>query len=183
MKAPDVDERALLARAGGGDTQAFTQLVLAHQDAVLALCRRYLGQADAEDVTQEAFVRAFTHRADLDPARPLRPWLFTVARRLCIDRLRRRGVSGDLEDSEQEVVEPAAGPDDQAAGRQRLGQLRAALAGLPEGQREAVALYHFDEVSYADIATVLGVPLGTVMTWLHRGRAALKRTVEGDHER
>src|SRR5688572_12140520 len=84
---PDAE---LAERAGRGDERAFTALVRRHERPVYALCCRYLGAADAADAAQETFVRAFTHLDRFDRSRPLLPWLFTIARRLCIDHQRAR---------------------------------------------------------------------------------------------
>ena len=74
---------------------------------------------------------------------------------------------------------PAPGPEGEASLREQLARLDRALADLDEGPREAIVLFHIEEMSYRDIAVALEVPIGTVMTWLHRGRARLKRTLEG----
>jgi RNA polymerase sigma-70 factor (ECF subfamily) len=74
---------------------------------------------------------------------------------------------------------PAPGPEGEASLREQLSRLDRALADLDEGPREAIVLFHIEEMSYRDIAAALEVPIGTVMTWLHRGRARLKRALEG----
>jgi len=74
---------------------------------------------------------------------------------------------------------PAPGPEGEASLREQLGRLERALDDLGEGPREAIVLFHIEGMSYRDIAAALEVPMGTVMTWLHRGRAQLKQAVEG----
>ena len=74
---------------------------------------------------------------------------------------------------------PAPGPEREASLREQLSRLERALADLDEGPREAIVLFHIEEMSYRDIAAALEVPIGTVMTWLHRGRARLKKALEG----
>ena len=74
---------------------------------------------------------------------------------------------------------PVASPEDEASFREQLARLDRALDDLEEGPREAVILFHIEQMSYRDIAAALEVPMGTVMTWLHRGRAQLKRALEG----
>ena len=74
---------------------------------------------------------------------------------------------------------PAPGPEREASLREQLSRLDRALADLDEGPREAIVLFHIEEMSYRDIAAALEVPIGTVMTWLHRGRARLKNVLEG----
>lgn len=174
-QGPAVQDDATLAlRASEGDAAAFGEIVRRYQGQLVRLCRRYVGTSDAEDVAQEAFVRAFLHVRDFDRERPLAPWLLTIARRLCLDRLRQRKVRPSAPDGMAEELADPPTAEQEAAAHQSLRRLAAALAKLPEGQREAVVLFHVEELPYREIAEVLDVPLGTVMTWLHRGRAQLR---------
>jgi RNA polymerase sigma-70 factor (ECF subfamily) len=136
-----------------------------------------LGSSDAEDLAQDTFVRAFVHFERFDPERPVLPWLVAIARRLCLDLLRRREVSTRVEPMPVSAA-LTPGPEREAAIREQLSRLDRALADLAEGPREAIILFHIEEMSYRDIAAALEVPMGTVMTWLHRGRAQLKRALE-----
>lgn len=186
LSSPDaLDERDLARRAALGEEAAFAEIVRRHQGAVYRLCLRFLSPADAEDAAQEAFVKAFIHRAQLDPERPLLPWLLTVARNLAIDRLRRHQTSPtepavDDADAHADTRSPSA--EHAAMSAQRTARLRQGLAELPEGQREAVMLFHVEGLAYKDIATALGVPVGTVMTWLHRARGRLRKALESAEE-
>jgi RNA polymerase sigma-70 factor (ECF subfamily) len=123
-------------------------------------------------------VRAFVHFERFDPERPVLPWLIAIARRLCLDLLRRRKVMASAE-TILVTGPPAPGPDGEASMREQLSRLDRALADLADGPREAIILFHIEDMSYRDIAAALEVPMGTVMTWLHRGRAQLKRALEG----
>jgi RNA polymerase sigma-70 factor (ECF subfamily) len=144
------------------------------------VCRRYLRSSEAEEAAQDTFVKAFTHLRTFDPARPLKPWLFAIARRQCLDRLRRRkfdGPSLDVEPEDgprQEVMDPNTGdPNTKIDASTALGH----LMKLDEGPREALALFHLHELSYQEIAESLDVPIGTVMTWIHRGRQSLREAL------
>lgn len=166
---------SVLAAAFRGDEAAFTAVVERYQGPVYRLYRRFLVEADAEDAAQETFVRAFVHRADYEAGRPVLPWLLAIARRLCIDRLRRAGREQLLDAGEDaDWADPGADALEQAATRETCERLAAGLQTLPEGQREALVLFHAESLSYRDVARALGVPQGTVMTWLHRGRARLR---------
>jgi RNA polymerase sigma-70 factor (ECF subfamily) len=145
---------------------------------VYRFCWRLLRSSDAEDLVQDTFVRAFVHFERFDPARPVLPWLIAIARRLCLDLLRRRKVMAKVETMPVSGP-PAPGPEGEASLREQHGRLERALDDLGEGPREAIVLFHIEGMSYRDIAAALEVPMGTVMTWLHRGRAQLKQTVEG----
>jgi RNA polymerase sigma-70 factor (ECF subfamily) len=170
-------ELALARRAHRGDLAAFDQLVVRFQRPVYHLCWRMLRSSTAEDLAQETFVRAFVHFERFDPERPLLPWLFAIARRLCLDLLRREKAMPHAEGIPV-IVDPAPGPERAVLLKEELSRLERALADLDEGPREAMFLFHLEEMSYRDIAAALEVPMGTVMTWLHRGRARLRETLE-----
>jgi RNA polymerase sigma-70 factor (ECF subfamily) len=170
-------ELELARRARRGDASAFDQLVRRFHRPVLRFCWRLLRSPDAEDLAQDTFVRAFVHFERFDPERPVLPWLIAIARRRCLDLLRRRTVMAGMKT--MPVTGPSApNPEREASLREQLSRLDRALADLDEGPREAIILFHIEEMSYRDIATALEVPMGTVMTWLHRGRAQLKRALE-----
>jgi RNA polymerase sigma-70 factor, ECF subfamily len=176
-ETPETNEAKVVRNAMSGDQQAFGLLVRRYQQPIYNLCCRYVGDISAEDCAQETFVRAFVHRSHFDPKRPPLPWLLTIARRLCIDLLRRRRIEPI---SNQEAADSFAVPartEETAAARQELRILSRAFSSLKEGPREAVALYHLEGLTYQETADVLKVPLGTVMTWLHRGRTQLRATV------
>ena len=170
-------ELELARRARRGDAAAFDELVLRFHRPVYRFCWRLLRSADAEDLAQDTFVRAFVHFERFDPERPVLPWLIAIARRLCLDLLRRRKVMARAE-TVLVTDPPAPGPEGEASIREQLSRLDRALVDLDEGPREAIILFHIEEMSYRDIAAALEVPMGTVMTWLHRGRAQLKRALD-----
>jgi len=178
----DADDRRaeldLARRARRGDAVAFEQLVLRFHRPVLRFCWRLLRSSEAEDLAQDTFVRAFVHFERFDPERPVLPWLIAIARRLCLDVLRRRKVSA-MADALPPSAPPRPSPESEAAVRELLSHLDRALADLDDGPKEAVILFHIEGLSYRDIAAALEVPMGTVMTWLHRGRAQLKQALEG----
>jgi RNA polymerase sigma-70 factor, ECF subfamily len=174
---PDPNELELARRARRGDTAAFDALVARFQRPVYRFCWRLARSPDAEDLAQDTFVRAFVHFERFDPERPVLPWLIAIARRLCLDLLRRRKLMGKIETMPIGPA-PAPSPESEATLREGLGRLERALDDLDEGPREAIVLFHIEGMSYRDIAAALEVPMGTVMTWLHRGRAQLKKAVE-----
>lgn len=169
-----VNDKSLARRAIAGESDAFAEIVRRYQNPIFRICSRYVSKSDAEDAAQETFVRAFVHREKFDPNRPLLPWLMTIAKRICIDRVRKH--SPDLDEEIDRAPDPdqAANAEQTASTREQLRRLQAALIELPEGQREALVLFHLEGMPYKDIASVLDVPVGTVMTWLHRGRARLQ---------
>lgn len=136
-----------------------------------------LRSSTADDLAQETFVRAFVHFDRFDPERPLLPWLLAIARRLCLDVLRREKLMPTVGEIAA-TIDPAPGPERRASVNEEMARLEEALADLDEGPREAIFLFHLEGMSYRDIAAALEVPIGTVMTWLHRGRARIKQAFE-----
>jgi RNA polymerase sigma-70 factor, ECF subfamily len=157
------------------EPSAFERGVLPHVDAMYDLAQRLTGsRADAEDLVQESLVRALGAFADLDGGSCTRAWLFTILRNAAHNRWR---------DAARHPASPL-GPDDVAAEPeveppdwQRLTSqdLEAILPRLPEPAREAVVLRDLYGLTYKEVAVVVGCPVGTVMSRLHRGRAELRR--------
>ncbi|MBI5066634.1 MAG: sigma-70 family RNA polymerase sigma factor [Deltaproteobacteria bacterium] len=186
-----VSEEATLARAAAaGDRRAFTRLVELTKRPVHGLCLRLLGDAEeARDAAQESFVRAWAALQSYDPGQPFAPWLLRIARNHCIDLIRRRlpaaqRVELDAErgDGERpvEIPDPTAGRGDEAVERaQTTSALEEAVTRLPERYREVVHLFHVEQMSYKEIAATMEIPMGTVMTWLHRARAQLRTELQG----
>jgi RNA polymerase sigma-70 factor (ECF subfamily) len=181
---PVTGEAAWTWAACRGDKQAFGRLVDLHKRAVYALCVRLLrDREDARDAAQEAFARAFAALGTFDSAQPFAPWILRIARNHCLDVIRRRlpeaqrvALDGGCgEGSPREVADPDAPRGDETLLRRELaGSLERAVAALPSNYREVVHLFHVDHLSYKEIAAAMDVPIGTVMTWLHRARARLR---------
>ena len=186
---PPATPEALLARsASRGDQKAFARLVEDHKRAVYGLCLRLLSdREEARDAAQEAFVRANTALHTFDSSQPFAPWVLRIARNHCLDHLRRRTperqhlpLDGEGADGEphREYADPDAPRADEALERaQARGALEAAVAALPPNYREVVHLFHVEQLSYKEIASTMDVPIGTVMTWLHRARARLRQAL------
>jgi RNA polymerase sigma-70 factor (ECF subfamily) len=166
----------LVRAARGGDRAAFARIVDLHKQSVYATAARLVGPSDALDISQEAFLRAYQRIASFDASKPLRPWLLAIARHCCIDELRRRGRPPPTPAPEESVSRPEV--DEAIEVNQQTARVVQALAALPEGQREALLLFHHDQLSYREIAEVIGVPIGTVMTWIHRARHSLRVRLE-----
>lgn len=178
------EEPSLLARARGGDRGALEILLAEHARAIWALCHGLSGTRDANDALQESLERIVRSLDRFDPGRgSFRVWAFAVARNVCRDRLRRCGLERATfhdDGDEQAAVAPSPAPDPErlAIARADQASMEAAIARLPENLRAAVVLFHFHELSYEQIATALEVPIGTVMTWIHRGRRRLRDSME-----
>src|SRR5262245_50099581 len=171
-------EASLLARAAAGEAQAFRGLVDRHLPTILAIARRMLkDDAEAEDVAQETMLRLWRNAAGLELGpNGLRPWLRRVASNLCIDRVRsRRNVQ-----VVQEVPEESAPPTQvRYLSERELGaRVDAALQALPERQRLAITLFHYEGMSQIEVGDVLGISDEAVESLLARARRALKAALK-----
>ncbi len=169
-----MDEYDLAQRATQGDREAFGELVALHQAGVYNVAYRMLGERrEAEDATQETFLRAFRAIQTLDPERPPGAWLKKIAVNICLNRLERRGTL-TLEDDE---VLPAndPGPESQTIAREQNRLIRAALLSLPARYRAAIELRHYQELSYIEMAETLNRPLSDIKSDLFRARSMLAK--------
>lgn len=173
-------ELSLEERARGGDRRALERLLRAHAHAIAELCRILCGPEAGRDAAQEALERIVVSIARFDPQKgTFRAWALTVARNVCRDRLRRRGLERRTFEDPGETGSPDPASDAPDAERIVLARIESArlfeaLETLPPPMRAAVVLFHVHEASYEEIAAALEVPMGTVMTWLHRGRRRLR---------
>lgn len=171
----------LLARLASGDLAAFRALVDRHLTAVVDVARRLLiDDAEAEDVAQETMLRLWRTGGSLEASSPggARPWLRRVATNLCLDRLRARKRLVVVEDV-PDTAEPA--PQGQAMHQADVAQrVRAALANLPERQRLALTLFHYEGLSQVEIAGMLKVSDEAVESLLARARRALRAALESE---
>lgn len=180
MTAPDL---AALPGALARDLdRAFPDLVTALQDGIYSGCLRMLGNAhDAEEVTQEAFLRAYralggypSHRID---SLQVRGWMWTIAANLCRNRLRTRARKPESPLADREFANPGAGPEDEALASLGTVDLAAHLLDLPFPMRAAVVLHHVVGLPYSEIAEALERPSGTVRSDAHRGLDRLRTTL------
>jgi len=161
------DDVTLVRRCLRGDAAAVRTLVERFQSEVFGLCVRLLGHRhDAEDVTQEVFLRVFRSLKGWDASRPLKPWLMGIAVNRCRTWLTQRSRRPETVDYLQDV---AAGPPADDSG-ELLREIRAALSELRPEYRLVFVLFHEQGQPYEDIAQAIERPVGTVKTWLHRAR-------------
>lgn len=192
---PQPSDAELARLVAEGDRRAAAVLVQRHQLMVRAFLYRLTGRDDlADDLAQETFVRVLRYAERYDSRYPMRAWLLTIARRLWINHLRRSGrLYGparrpmDLSPATEQIASSAPGPAEQASRNddQALlhGQLAQALQEISESQRTAVLLFHQQELTLEEAAKVMKMPIGTIKSHLHRGRAALRRLLSAKQKR
>jgi len=172
--------RAAVRAVRGGEREAFGRLVRRFQRRLFGLALMMVRDPTvAEEVAQDAFVRAYTHLDSYDERRPFYPWLATIAVRLAQNRLRRhaRSVRGEGGESVGDLESGAASPFDRYATDERARELWRLVRALPSGQRTAVMLFYRDDMRVDDVARVLGVTSGTVKTLLFRARRRLREAL------
>jgi RNA polymerase sigma-70 factor (ECF subfamily) len=174
-------DAALMCRLAGGDDTAFDVLMQRYKTPVLNFLHRILNnQSDAEDASQDAFVRIYQHCHDYDPARSFTTWLFAIARNAALDRVRwrQRHPADPLDDLARtpETNEPS--PPDIVAQREIEQQIAAAIATLPEDQRTAIVLSEYHDLSHADIAAVMKCSEKSVESRIYRARQTLRHRLQ-----
>jgi RNA polymerase sigma-70 factor (ECF subfamily) len=177
----------VLARVAAGDANAFTQLVEAHQDRLLRLCERLLGDPEeARDATQDVLIKIFRKAGTLQPRGQVYTLLYRVATNHCLNLLRRRRLVRFIQlespgASEGTLFDPPDGaPDPSAAllARRRWERTRKVIASLPAGQRAVLVLARFEGLSYRQIAEVLGITEGAVESRLFRAMRRVEAAQE-----
>lgn len=179
----DPGDGALVLQTLRGDLDAYGEIVRRHQRSVLNVCYRMLAdRRDAEDMTQETFLRAYQRLVSFDASRPFGPWIRRVAANLCLNRLQRSEpvLVPIEEDWEKPEARPDAEPERAHDDQERLRALRAALLSLPAASRAVIELRHFHDLSYREIARATGFSISDVKTRLFRARKMLARRMTLD---
>jgi RNA polymerase sigma-70 factor (ECF subfamily) len=175
-----ISDRECALRTRRGDVQAYGELVRRYQASVFNVCYRLMGERrDAEDMAQEAFVRAHERLATYDIERPFGPWMRRVAANLCLNRLSRHDLVHVPLDEEHDHPDGRAG--DAAGGDEdRAAEVRAAMESLSPQQRMVIELRHFQDMTYEEISGATRLSLSQVRTHLYRGRRILARKLACD---
>jgi RNA polymerase sigma-70 factor, ECF subfamily len=175
------DETALLEQAQHGDRIAFGELVRHYYPGVVQVVYRLCGDTRlAEDMAQEAFLRGWINLPSFRPQSSLRNWLYRIAVNATLDVLRRRQAETLEDEQAQMIPDPAMGPETALIEKERVALLQRAMQALPEAARSVLVLREYGELSYQEIATVLDVPVGTVMSRLNYARNRLRELLKGD---
>jgi RNA polymerase sigma-70 factor (ECF subfamily) len=172
-------DRNLVARASRGDVEAFTKLVRAHSSLVYRVSLRMLGSQDAQDASQEVWIRVWRNIRGFRGESAFSTWLYRITMNTCLSMRQRESRRQDREYSGDEMPylpEPSGGdadPETSVLSAERREEIEAALKHVRAEHRAALVLRHMEGLSYAEIAEVLEVPNGTAKGWVSRGRAAM----------
>ena len=183
--APD---QAFAIRASRGDVEAFRLLVKEHSGLVYRVALRILGAEDAQDASQEVWIRVWRNIKNFRGDSAFSTWLYRITINTCLSVRRKESRRGEREYGGDEMPflpEPPGGdadPEAAALGTERREEIQAALGHVRAEHRAALVLRHMEGLSYTEIAKVLEVPDGTAKGWVSRGRAAmLIALAEEDH--
>ena len=172
-------DQALAVRASGGDVEAFRRLVRANSGLVYRVALRILGHQDAQDASQEVWVKVWRNIENFRGDSAFSTWLYRITVNTCLSVRRKEARRKEREFSGDELPflpEPGGGdadPEAAALGAQQREALLAALTQVRAEHRAALVLRHMEGLSYAEIARILEVPDGTAKGWVSRGRAAM----------
>ncbi len=168
-----------------GDQNAYSDIVNLYQHKLYQICYRMLGnKQEAEDIAQEAFVRAYINLHSYDQKRKFSTWLYRIATNLCIDRIRKKKpdyyldaeVAGtDGLDMYSQIAADEQLPEDVVEQMELQERIQYEISRLPDKYRSVIVLKYIEELSLQEISEILGMPLGTVKTRIHRGREALRK--------
>jgi RNA polymerase sigma-70 factor, ECF subfamily len=168
-----------------GDQSAFGEIATFYQHKVFQICYRMIGNLhEAEDLAQEAFVRAYTNIHTFDEKRKFSTWIYRIATNLSIDRIRTKKpdyyLDAEIQGSEglnmySQVSDDKPLPDEEVESLELLSYLQNQIQSLPDKYRAVITLRYVEELSLQEISEILDLPLGTVKTRIHRGREALRK--------
>jgi RNA polymerase sigma-70 factor (ECF subfamily) len=183
-----LSERELILRAQAGESAAFGVLVERYMRRAYYAALGLVGSPeDALDLSQEAFVRAYRARRRIDPDLPFYAWLYQILRRLCFNHTRDRRVRRNrLEDARDWLTEQSNRrfasdhPERAAVRHETRRRVQAAIRKLTEREREVLVLKEFEGLRYREIAVLLDIPIGTVMSRLYSARKHLARALEDE---
>lgn len=179
----ELPDRLLLLQAKQGNSTAFGDIVRRYQNAVFSVCYRLLGnRQEAEDLSQQSFIRIYQRLHTFDIERPFLPWVRRVAANVCFNAMERRRLeSVDVETVEATLpAPPQANPADQVAAQETVDRLHAAVLALPPAYRAVIELRHFQELSYEEVGELLKLPLNTIKSHLFRARKLLAEALKDE---
>lgn len=175
-------ETQLIVQAQHGSNDAFSRLVTLYGKKIYYAAYSFLHNVDdAADVVQEVFLRAYKNLASFDTKRSFYPWLYRIARNLCINTVKRASHRDIGLPAEELIVSTGPDPAAELLRNEELVELRGALARLPEKHREIIDLKTFQDCSYSEMAEILDIPIGTVMSRLYAARLKLKELLMEVH--
>ena len=192
MNTTTVSDHELVTRAQQGSEKAYRELLVRYERPVFSIIYRMIRDREqAEDLAQETFVRVFNHIDRYDPRYKFSSWIFKIATNLTIDHIRRKelntvSIDGSRNATTAEQIEatsitiasPDENPEELLEAKELGEEIEEAIGKLRPEYRAAILLRHVDGREYQEIAEILSLPLGTVKTYIHRGRNELREQLQ-----
>lgn len=182
-------DKKLVKKAKSGDIQAFTELITNYKDKIFHLAYRMLSNVqEAEDITQETFLRVYSNLDRYDEEHKFSTWIFRIATNLCIDRIRKKKANYSLDENwnDEDGLDwysrlPSQGksPEEEAISSEEQNQIHQAIMNLPSKYRVIMILRYIQDLSIQEISEVVNLSNSTVKTRLHRGREYLRKQLIG----
>jgi RNA polymerase sigma-70 factor (ECF subfamily) len=177
-----LSDEELVERCRNRDHDAFTEIVERYKSRVHWLVIRMIGSSNVEDITQDVFLRAYQAIEGYRGDSTFRTWLYRITRNLCVTHLRKKGSHGgtvSIEEEGEEAIhnllpESPVSLEDEIERRDLSAAIQTLMARLPEKYRTVLTLFYLQQVRYEEIADIMGIPLGTVKTYIHRARLRLR---------
>jgi len=179
-------EQQIIESVLAGDIDRFEELVQRYQKPIINFIFRMVGNyEDAAELSQDVFIKAYSSLASYDATYRFSTWLFRIATNRAIDFLRKRrlkvvSMEGEYDDFTPQYESSGPSPLDQLESGRVRALLSDVIQQLPPDYREVIVLYHVNEVSYEEIATITGLPLGTVKNRIFRARQMMRKLLEGE---
>ncbi|MBT2759583.1 RNA polymerase sigma factor SigW [Mesobacillus foraminis] len=177
--------KSRIAQVLKGDQNAYGEVVELYKDKVFQLCYRMLGNRhEAEDIAQEAFIRAYVNIQSFNLNKKFSSWIYRIATNLCIDRIRKKKpdyfLDAEVPGTEgltmySQIASDTALPEDELESLELQETVQKEISKLPDKYRSVIVLKYIEELSLNEISEILDLPLGTVKTRIHRGREALRQ--------
>jgi RNA polymerase sigma-70 factor (ECF subfamily) len=181
----DQSDEELIERCRGEDPEAFTEIVERYQHRIHWLVRRMVGGPEDEDLTQEVFIRVYQAIPGFRSGSKFSTWIYRIAHNLCLSELRKRGRRGEhlsLEEEGDEKIhwilrDSREGLEEEIEQMDLSEKIQTLVGQLPTPHRTALTLFYVNRARYEEIAEIMGIPLGTVKTYIHRAKLRLRDLV------
>jgi RNA polymerase sigma-70 factor (ECF subfamily) len=192
VNATQVSDHELVTRAQQGSEKAYRELLGRYERPVFSIVYRMIRDREqAEDLAQETFVRVFNHIDRYDPKYKFSSWIFKIATNLTIDHIRRKELNtvsidgsrnattaDQIEATAITIISPDENPEELLEAKELGEEIEEAIGRLRPEYRAAILLRHVEGREYQEIAEIMGLPLGTVKTYIHRGRNELRDSLQ-----
>jgi RNA polymerase sigma-70 factor (ECF subfamily) len=180
LRLKDTGERELVRKALAGDERAFRKVLESHYTLIYSVVRGVAGQrGETDDIVQEVFIKIFRALGDFRGDSRLSTWIYRIARNEALNAIDRRRPQVIPIDECEELPAPGESPEASYLQRMSRERLERLMERLDEKQRVAIELRYIGDKSYEEIAEIMGIPLGTVKTYIYRAKLSLKRMMTG----